>query len=341
MNWSTKRARADTSGYGAAGRVMKPTQRFCGRKPRSCRLETNETGDEQRRPREQGDRECHLRADQNLAEPLLPHAAARAAAALLQSIDQIGARTLPCRIGAHGKPGKKRKAMAKASTGNDRPSALPGFKRKKIRRQFWNERDELPRQHRAGDSGERAHEQTFENEESQHARARRTEGHAQRNLAPSAAEPDEEQIRHVAAGDEQDEGRPRRGEFRMPGAGRRSHLLAASLQDRSPPRRSCPGSARGNFVRAEAVPPSLARRFARVSIRPITRRKPVPRIMRSYEKPAMTKGFVVQTSFPFGPTHGAGMLGNTPTIVCATPSSVMLRPSHIRVAAKSLAPKLL
>ena len=40
----------------------------------------------------------------------------------------------------------------------------------------------------------------------------------------------------------------------------------------------------------------------------------------------MTNGFVVQTSFPFGPTQVTGMFGITPTIVCATPSSVMLRP---------------
>lgn len=29
----------------------------------------------------------------------------------------------------------------------------------------------------------------------------------------------------------------------------------------------------------------------------------------------MTKGFVTQTSFPFGPTQGTGMFGITPTIV--------------------------
>src|SRR5215467_4392794 len=59
--------------------------------------------------------------------------------------------------------------------------------------------------------------------------------------------------------------------------------------------------------------------------RPTTRKKVVPRIIRSYVKPGITYGLVVQTS-AFGPTQANGMLGNTPTIVCATPSRVMLRP---------------
>ena len=62
-------------------------------------------------------------------------------------------------------------------------------------------------------------------------------------------------------------------------------------------------------------------------IRPITRRKLVPRIIRSYVNPGSWNGFVVQTSaIGFAPNQVAGMFGNTPTIVCATPSRVMLRP---------------
>ena len=45
--------------------------------------QTNETGDEQRRAGQQSDRKRDLRADENFAETLLTHAAARSRARLL------------------------------------------------------------------------------------------------------------------------------------------------------------------------------------------------------------------------------------------------------------------
>ena len=60
---------------------------------------------QQRRPSEQCDRERYLRADENLAQALLADTAARSAAALFQSVNQIRARGLHRRINAHEQPG--------------------------------------------------------------------------------------------------------------------------------------------------------------------------------------------------------------------------------------------
>jgi hypothetical protein len=53
--------------------------------------QAHETGDEQRRTGQERDRQGDLRAHQDLAEPLLTHAARRAAAAFLERIDQVRA----------------------------------------------------------------------------------------------------------------------------------------------------------------------------------------------------------------------------------------------------------
>ena len=81
---------------------------------------------------------------------------------------------------------------------------------KKIRRQFRNEWNQLPRQRRAGHARERAHDQTFENEEPQDAAAGSAQRHAQRDLAPSSAKAHEQKIGHVTARDQENE--PNRGE---------------------------------------------------------------------------------------------------------------------------------
>jgi hypothetical protein len=51
-----------------------------------------------------------LRADQDFAEALLAHAAARAPAALFQPINQIGVRTLKRRINSHQEAGQDRQS---------------------------------------------------------------------------------------------------------------------------------------------------------------------------------------------------------------------------------------
>ena len=102
------RARRACPDIALAGKVRKPTQRFFGLKPGILLTQPNETRNEQRRAREQRDRERDLRADKNFAETLLPHTAARSAAAFLQSIDQIGARALQRRINSHDQSGQER-----------------------------------------------------------------------------------------------------------------------------------------------------------------------------------------------------------------------------------------
>ena len=109
-------------------------------------------------------------------------------------------------------PVRSDSAIVKASTGIERAGRAVRFQREKIRRHFRNERDQLPREDRADQSGDRADEHTFENKQPHHAPARRAQRHAQRDLAPASAEPNEQQIRDVAARDEQD--KAHRGEKR-------------------------------------------------------------------------------------------------------------------------------
>ena len=53
-----------------------------------------------------------LGRDQSAAKTLLPAAAGHGAAAILQSINQIGARTLPRRIKAHHNSGQQARGRA-------------------------------------------------------------------------------------------------------------------------------------------------------------------------------------------------------------------------------------
>ena len=73
-----------------------------GAEPNVLAAQLDKAGDEQRRAGKQRDRQGHLRANQNFAESLLVHAPARSAAAFFQSVNQIGPRTLQCRINSHG-----------------------------------------------------------------------------------------------------------------------------------------------------------------------------------------------------------------------------------------------
>ena len=72
--------------------------------------QADETRDEQRCTGQQRDRERDLRADEDFAEALLAHTAARAAAALFQPINQIGVRTLKRRINSHQETGQDRQS---------------------------------------------------------------------------------------------------------------------------------------------------------------------------------------------------------------------------------------
>ena len=142
-------------------------------------------------PASKRDRKRDLRADENFAETLLPHAAGGAAAAFLQRVDDIGARALQRRIKSHGQTGEERKRDREGEHRKRKRGRAAGFDRQKIRRQLRHERDQLPGEQRTENSREQADQHAFENEQTEHARARRAERHAQRNLAPPPAEPNE------------------------------------------------------------------------------------------------------------------------------------------------------
>src|SRR5262249_52924199 len=73
-------------------------------------IQANETGDEQRSAGQECDRERDLRANQDFAEALLPHAAAAPASALFQSVNQIGMRSLKRGINSHQQAGQERQS---------------------------------------------------------------------------------------------------------------------------------------------------------------------------------------------------------------------------------------
>ena len=89
------------------------------------------------------------------------------------------------------RPVSSESAIVNASTGNESAVALPASIGRKFAASLRYERDQLPGEERAENSREQAEQHAFENEKPQHARARRAQRHAQRNLATSPAEPNE------------------------------------------------------------------------------------------------------------------------------------------------------
>src|SRR5206468_10035131 len=72
--------------------------------------QADEACDEQRSAGQQRDRERDLRANEDFAEALLAHTAARPAAAFFQRINQIGLRTLKRRINSYQETGQDRQS---------------------------------------------------------------------------------------------------------------------------------------------------------------------------------------------------------------------------------------
>ena len=169
-----------------------------------------------------------MRAHEDFSEALLPHAAAHPAAAFLKPIYQVAVRTLKRRINSHQQPGQNRQCNCEAEHGKREVNTCVRIEWQKIRSHFRNERDQLPGQHGADDSSEKTHQQTLKYEKPDDARAGRANRHSQRDLPAAAAEPDQQQVRHIAAGDEQDESH--RGEQRRErGAQISAHILRKRL----------------------------------------------------------------------------------------------------------------
>src|SRR5207237_8601048 len=75
-------------GIGRLRQRHQASPHILGAEPDVLLAQLYEAGDKQRRARQQRDRERDLRTDQDFAEPVLLHAAARSASAFFQSFDQ-------------------------------------------------------------------------------------------------------------------------------------------------------------------------------------------------------------------------------------------------------------
>src|ERR1043166_2216717 len=165
----------------------------------------NEVGDEQCSASQQNDRERDLGTHQNFSEMLLLRASACSASPFFCPLKQVGAGTLPGWIDSHGETGQDGQGDGKAEDGKGKLNPRGGVEWKKVRRPLWHDRNDLPCEECACDSGNHADEQTLENEKTHHAKARCSQCHAQCDFTAASAEPDEEQIGDIAARDQQHE----------------------------------------------------------------------------------------------------------------------------------------
>ena len=88
-------------------------------------------------------------------------AAARSAPALLQSVNEIGARTLQRGINPHRNSGQDRQRDGEQKHWHRKFETGRRIEREKVRRHFRNDGNELPREQRAQGAGDCADEQTF------------------------------------------------------------------------------------------------------------------------------------------------------------------------------------
>src|SRR5439155_12996690 len=126
--------------------------------------QADETGDEQRSAGQQRDRERDLRANEDFAEALLAHTAARAAAAFFQAVNQIDVRTLKRRINSHQETGQDRQSNREHEHWYRQARCVVCFQRQKIGGYSRNQRHQLPRDESTDRARDYADEQTFENE---------------------------------------------------------------------------------------------------------------------------------------------------------------------------------
>src|SRR6516164_6436262 len=129
-------------------------------------------------------------------------AATRSASPFLQSVNQIGARTLQRRINSHGDAGQNQQANREEEHRHGKLESRVGIERQKIGRHFRNNRNELPGQERASYTSNRANEQTFKNKKPNDAAARRANRHSQGDFATSSSEPHQQKIGDIAARDQ-------------------------------------------------------------------------------------------------------------------------------------------
>src|SRR6266568_2611884 len=132
---------------------------------------------------------------------MLPATATRSATAFLESIDEIGARTLPRRIEAHEQTGDERQDQCENDYGPmQRDSA---FKRNILTSQFRNGRDCPEGQAQSDHTRDHANQRALKDEQSHDATPLRAERHAQSNFTSAAGEAYEQKIRDIAARNQQ------------------------------------------------------------------------------------------------------------------------------------------
>ena len=130
-------------------------------------------------------------------------AAARSASAFFQPVDQIGARALQRRINSHRNAGQDRQRDREKKHRQRKLETCCRIEREKVRRHFRNNRDQLPGQQRTDRTGDCADRYAFEDKQTNDAAARSADRHSQRDFPATSGETNEQEIRHVAASDQQ------------------------------------------------------------------------------------------------------------------------------------------
>ncbi len=129
---------------------------------------------------------------------MLPATAAKGAPTFFQSLDEIGARTLPRRIKPHQKAGQERKPEREKK---DRPVQRDRvLERNIVAGDFRNDRHDPKSEGQADRAGNHADGCTFEHEQPNDVAPLSSQSHSQRDLTPASAETDEQKICNIAAG---------------------------------------------------------------------------------------------------------------------------------------------
>src|SRR5881392_3497664 len=106
--------------------------------------------------------EGDLCSDQEFAKTLLAQAAGRASPAFLQRIHDVCARTLQCRIKAHRQSSEQGKRDREREHRKRECGRAALLDRKEVGREFWHERNYLPRDCCAYDAGKQAYQHALE-----------------------------------------------------------------------------------------------------------------------------------------------------------------------------------
>ena len=163
-------------------------------------LQPPEAANQQPRADKQRHRECDFGHDQGAAQPLAARASARAGGAFLQRLDQIGLRRLQRGHETKDEPGEERRHHSEYQNASVNRQLVEPWQR--VGRVGH---DQLRRQKRdpgTDDSRDDRKEQRFDEQLRHDPRSLRAKRRANRNLALALCAACEQQVGHVAAGDD-------------------------------------------------------------------------------------------------------------------------------------------